>query len=78
MVNASNGLPESVVTVKSMDCFKIEFDRYLEVVRMGEYQYVSIIAQILWAEWHPPALKYIVLLPKYLLKHYYYICTGSS
>ena len=33
----SSGLPARIVTVKSVDIFKTEFDRYLEVVGIGGY-----------------------------------------
>ena len=35
VVNAWNGLPARVVPVKLVDSFKIELDRYLEIVDLG-------------------------------------------
>ena len=49
VVNAQNGLLPRVVTVKSVDCSRIELDGYLEVVGDAKYDCVGLM--------EPPALK---------------------
>ena len=37
VVNAWNGLPGNVVAAEKVDTFKLEFDRYLEVMEIEGY-----------------------------------------
>ena len=41
VVNASNGLPGKAVAAETVDKFKLELDRYLEVLEIEEYRDVG-------------------------------------
>ena len=47
VVNARNGLPGKVVAAEKVDTFKLELDRYLEVMEIEGYRDVGRIFRLL-------------------------------